>query len=250
MVTLRGDSEGAARAAPSPAAASRAPGAALEAPSAPPPLWLRVHRVTGAVPLAGFLVLHLATQLSALGGPARYQRWATLPASPVWLALELALVYVPLALHVGLGAWRVLHPDAAPGERAGVPVEGRPLLRASGVILLVFLLVHVAELRLRLYTGELAASDYYDDLCARLSSTRWGGVPLTACGYLLGIAAAAHHAAQGLYQAALGLGLVGASRASRLRRACVAFGLCCFGLGALIVIDLATGSVLIHLPGS
>ena len=48
----------------------------------------------------------------------------------------------------------------------------------------------------------------------------------------------------------IGLELIGTRRVPALRRACVLFGLCCFALGTLIVIDLATGSVLIHLPGS
>jgi succinate dehydrogenase / fumarate reductase, cytochrome b subunit len=214
------------------------------------PLWLRLQIATGAVPLAGYLALHLGTQLSALWGPNAYGRWGSVPATPAWIALELLVVYLPLVVHVGLGFWRMLHPLATPEAWAGVSPLGRQLLRASGAVLLVFLLVHITEFRLRLWTGELAPSDYYPELCARLSSTRFGGVPLVALGYLIGVAAAAHHGAQGLYQAALGLGLVGGSRATALRRACLAFGLCCFGLGALIVIDLATGSVLIHLPGS
>jgi succinate dehydrogenase/fumarate reductase cytochrome b subunit len=212
------------------------------------PPWVRLQIVLGAVPLAGYLSLHLLTQLAALSGATAHERWGVLPVSPAWVGLEVALIYVPLAAHVGLGVRRVLRPIAAPVD-AGVSPLGRQLMRASGAVLLVFLVIHVAQQRLPLWTGQLVASDSYSELCASLSSTRWGGVPLAAFGHLLGVAAAAHHGAQGLYQGALGLGLIGAPRAGAFRRFCVALGLCWFGLGALIVIDLATGSVLIHLAG-
>lgn len=212
------------------------------------PRWVRLQIVLGAVPLAGYLTLHLLTQLSALSGPNAHERWGALPMGPAWIGLEVALIYVPLVLHVGLGVRRVLRPIAAPVDAGASPL-GRQLRRVSGAVLLVFLVFHIAEWRLSLWSGKLAPSDYYPELCARLSSTRWGGVPLVAFGHLLGVAAAAHHGAQGLYQGLLGLGLIGERRAGALRRCCVALGLCWFGLGALIVIDLATGSVLIHLAG-
>lgn len=213
------------------------------------PRWVRLQILLGAVPLAGYLSLHLLTQLSALRGPNAHVRWGALPVAPAWIALEIALIYVPLVLHVGLGLRRVVRPWPAPVDPAVSPI-GRQLMRASGAVLLVFLLFHIAEWRLPLWTGQLAPSDSYAELCARLSSTRWGGVPLVAFGHLLGVAAAAHHGAHGIYRGLLGLGLIGPRRACAFRRCCVALGLCWFGLGALIVIDLATGSVLIHLAGS
>jgi succinate dehydrogenase/fumarate reductase cytochrome b subunit len=216
------------------------------------PRWVRLQIALGAVPLAGYLSLHLLTQLSALWGPNAHARWGGLPASPVWIGLEVAFVYLPLLLHVGLGVRRLLQPAAAAGaasEAAQSPLS-RQLMRVSGAVLLVFLLVHIGELRLRAWTGALVPSDYYPALCAGLSSTRWGGVPLSAFGHLLGVAAAAHHGASGLYQGVLGLGLIGAQRADAFRRCCIALGFGWFVLGALIVIDLATGSVLIHLAGS
>lgn len=214
--------------------------------AAPPP-WVRLQIALGAVPLAGYLSLHLLSQLSALWGPNAHRRWGALPSGAPWVALEILLLYVPLLAHIGLGVRRVVQPAAAPAASEVSPLA-RQLTRASGAVLLVFLLVHVAEYRVRLWSGQLAPSDYYPELCARLSSTRWGGVPLAALGHLLGVAAAAHHGARGLYQGLLGLGLIEA-RAGLARRCCLALGLCWFGLGALIVIDLATGSVLIHLAG-
>jgi hypothetical protein len=57
------------------------------------------------------------------------------------------------------------------------------------------------------------------------------------------------HGAHGVYRAALGLGLIGGSRERPWRLCCGGFGVALFTVGALIVIDLASGSVLIHLRG-
>ena len=116
--------------------------------------------------------------------------------------------------------------------------------------MLVFLLSHIWQFRVRVWTSVITPSDYYAELCASLSSTWWGGVPLVAIGYLLGTAAATLHGALGLYRAGLTLRWVGEGRQRLWGRCCAALALSLFGLGALIVIDLATGSVLIHLRGS
>jgi succinate dehydrogenase/fumarate reductase cytochrome b subunit len=209
------------------------------------------------VPLAGYLVVHLLTQASALAGPRAHVTWASAEARWSWLALEMVCIYLPLVLHVGLGMRRLARPPEVPAPAwpdeppAAAPSSlGRLIQPLSGGMLLIFLVAHVLEFRVPLWTGALAPSDYYPELCASLSSTRWGGIPLAAIGYLLGLGAAALHAAHGLYHGALRLGLVAAPRQRPWAICCSTLGLGLFGLGALIVIDLATGSVLIHLSGS
>jgi hypothetical protein len=74
-------------------------------------------------------------------------------------------------------------------------------------------------------------------------------VPLVALSYLLGVAAAAFHAAQGLYQLWVGWNVAAQNQAKRALWCCTLAGLSLFLLGTLIVIDLATGSVVIRWPG-
>jgi hypothetical protein len=203
------------------------------------------------VPLAGYLVVHLLSQASAFGGPLAYAARVGSP-SLLSLVLEIALVYAPLLVHVSLGACRVASGQSeAQGEGAG----GRALSigsmqRLSALVLLVFLLSHIWQFRVRVWTSVITPSDYYAELCESLSTTWWGGVPLVAIGYLLGTAAAALHGALGLYRAGLTLRWVADGRQRLWGRCCAALAVSLFGLGALIVIDLATGSVLIHLRGS
>ena len=65
-------------------------------------------------------------------------------------------------------------------------------------------------------------------------------------GYLLGVAAGAFHLAQGVYHACLGWEL---APRRVVARCCGALGAGLFLLGALTIIELATGSVLLHFPG-
>jgi succinate dehydrogenase/fumarate reductase cytochrome b subunit len=231
-------------------------------PGAPAPLWLRVQLWVGLLPLAGYLVVHLIRQASALWGQRAHAVWGAAEPTSSRLAVSIVLVYLPLLVHAGLGLRRLASSEqvvalgrsegsAHAARQAGL---GRPVRRAlqqlSAAVLLVFLLVHLWQFSVPSWTGALVASDYYPELCATLSSTRWGGIPWAAIGYLLGVAAAALHGAHGIYHGLLGLGFIRPGRERVWARCCGALGLSLFGLGALIVIDLATGSVLIHLPGS
>lgn len=212
-------------------------------PSSPAPVLQQVLAWTGAVPLAGFVLVHVLAQGSALWGPNAYARLVVRATSPWSLLLDVLLFYVPLLLHAALGVRQAL---------SGVGSSASPadlVQRLSAVVLLVFLLLHVWQFPARVWLGELDPVDYYPALCASLSSTAWGGVPLVAIGYLVGVAAAAVHGAGGVYRAALRSGLVSAARQRLWLRCCGVVGAAVFVLGALIVIDLATGSVLIHLRG-
>lgn len=200
--------------------------------------------MAGAVPLAGYLVLHLTTQASALAGAEGYAALTrAVDRIPGLLGLEVLVIYLPLSFHVIAGLARP--PLRSAGETGP---WWRPLQLVSGLVLLAFLGFHFWQFRWRLWTGELARADFYPELCASLSSTARGGVPLVALAYLAGVAAAAFHAARGLARAA-STWRFARGRQRLLARACAGFGFGLFVLGALIVIDLATGSVLIHLPG-
>lgn len=215
---------------------------------APAPHWLRWHSLLGVVPLAGYLILHLGAQGLALWD-ASFERWLHGGQERHLLrgALELGLLYAPLCLHVALGVRRVL--SQAPAVQARSRLGGGSRAQGlSALVLSVFLLGHVWQMEGRRWTGELDVRDLLPELCASLSSTALGGVPLVALGYLLGIAAAAFHAAHGLYRAGVGSGLVTTSGGPRLARACVLAGLGAFVLGVLMVVQLATGSLRIYLP--
>lgn len=214
----------------------------------------RLHALAGAIPLAGFALLHLIEQSAALGGRASHERSSSPLDSPARLALEIAFVYLPLGFHAGYGllasfgtARASRRGEADSAARTGLarsPLDRRTLQLATGVVLGVFLLAHLWQFRVRLWLGELEPGDFYDELCASLSSTAFGGVPLTALGYLIALAALAFHFSSGLHGACRTWNIALSARAARATTGLfVAAGVGLFVLGAITVIYLATGSV-------
>jgi succinate dehydrogenase / fumarate reductase cytochrome b subunit len=197
----------------------------------------------GALPLAGYLVLHLLTQAVAFVGEDEYgvvARW--IDDVPGVFALEIVCIYGPLLFHVGIGLLLFVG-QPSPESTGWAGRRGSLVQQASGLVLLVFLIFHVWQFRGRTWAGQLDRADFYSELCANLSSTAWGHVPLVALGYLLGLAAAAAHAGQGVYHAGLAWGWVSSGRRQGFGRACGAGAIALFILGALTVVELATGSV-------
>lgn len=198
------------------------------------------------------MLLHLLQQRAALGGRDGFERSLSRSGSLPLLALEIALVYLPLGFHAGYGVLASLARARDERQRALLtrgglvrrPLERRALQLGTGIVVGVFLLAHVWQFRVRLWTGELESGDFYDELCASLSSTAFGGVPLVALGYLLALGAVAFHFSSGLHGACRTWGIALSERAARATTGLfVTVGVLLFVLGALTVIYLATGSV-------
>jgi succinate dehydrogenase / fumarate reductase cytochrome b subunit len=165
----------------------------------PGPILRRAFSLSGVVPLGAFLLVHVAVVASALGGirslAATEDGVGRLPALGL---LEVVFVYVPLMVHGSIGAWLAASrtPAASPSP---YPRAIASAMRWTGVALLVFLVLHILELRLR--GGHAARLDGGSDaaaLVADLSST-WRGVPWWGLAYLTGTACVAFHFAVGLW---------------------------------------------------
>jgi succinate dehydrogenase/fumarate reductase cytochrome b subunit len=193
--------------------------------------------------------LHLWQQGAALQGRRHYEQGLALEPSFAVPVLEACGLYAPLLFHAAYGIKQVVwaRGPGAPSASMGAPaLQAQPWAsgqRWSAWPLLAFLALHIWQFRFRTWTGELAPADYFPELCASLSSTAWGGLPLMALAYLLGVWAAALHFYNGLCGFCWSWGIVQSARALRLARVVVGFGaaaLCM--LGTFTVIDLATGS--------
>jgi len=213
----------------------------------------RLHALAGAVPLGAFLVLHLVEQSAVLRAADGHGQSLLGAGSPGLLALEILLVYVPLCFHAGYGVLTSLEQARARRQAGAAPTAGRLARRAidrgalqlaTGVVVGLFLLAHLWQFRVRLWTGDLEPADFLDELCAGLSSTAFGGLPLTALGYLIALGAVAFHFSNGLYGACRTWGIALGERGARAATGLfVAAGVGLFALGAITVIYLATGSV-------
>lgn len=208
------------------------------------PLGRRLHTLAGAVVLGAFLVEHLLTNASILGGAASFdhvvgsiQRWP-------WVGVfEVVFILVPLAFHALVGL-RMLARGAADAEidRYGdrrLWVVGR----ASAVVTFAFVTGHFFELRAqRLFFGG-GPEATYTILTEHLSRT-WFGIPWVAVLYVIGIAATCFHFATGVFAASALRGWA----TSRMRLLTFLVGGGLFLIGFLTVLAFATGTRLSNPP--
>jgi succinate dehydrogenase / fumarate reductase cytochrome b subunit len=201
----------------------------------------RIFSLSGVLPLGLFLTAHLGVCGAALFGRDVFVGTVTrVDQAPLLHVLEVLFIYLPLAVHGGLGAWMVVTRQALP-SRPYSRALGRAL-RASGIVALAFIAWHAWALRVR--GSGSGAAEYYSRLAETLSSTwwtasaspEWRGVPFVALAYLVGVAATVFHFAVGLW----GFGV--SWRGARAGLACAALGTVLVLLGANTVVCFATGS--------
>jgi succinate dehydrogenase/fumarate reductase cytochrome b subunit len=164
-----------------------------------PPVVRRILSFTGVFPLGVFLLAHLALNARApLGGEGAFARSVlAVHRIPALAVFEWLLVVLPLLLHAAVGTWLVL---------TGRPLSGaspypRPMhaaVRATGMVALAFLAMHLPELRFRVPAARLGGHELATVLVADLSST-WHGVPWRGVAYLVGTACVTFHFVTGVW---------------------------------------------------
>jgi hypothetical protein len=187
------------------------------------------------VPLAVFVPVHVACYATALLG-ARDYGVGTRDGLGLLFVLEVLLVWGPLAFHSALGARIALGPlEPELDER-----DRSVVLRITGALAALFVLVHAAWFELPLLSGERASEDLPELLAARLSSTV-EGLPLNAAVHVLGLATVSVHVAVAVprFFEKWGIGNVTVAR----RGARLASGIL-FAAGTATVIEFATGSAI------
>jgi len=114
-------------------------------------LWRRLHSLSGVLPLGAFLCYHVFENLSALRGPAAYDEMVnhvnTMLPRGFFYGLELVTIVLPLAYHALYGVWVAATGRPNVGRYAYAGNWGYLTQRITGVIALLFLLVHVGTLR-------------------------------------------------------------------------------------------------------
>lgn len=201
----------------------------------------KLFSLSGVVPLGAFVLLHLWTTAALLTSQSTYERQVgVLHGGPVTVGLEVVLILLPLAFHGVYGAWLALQkrPQAhAYGTDLTLSLE-----RISGLVVLLFVLAHLRATLLPAWTGQLVVGSYSTRLVEQLSSLEWG-IPWTALGYLIGLAATAFHLSAGLSSFSKTWGYVNGPRAER--RAQLLFrslGIAVFVIGAATIVTVATGT--------
>jgi succinate dehydrogenase / fumarate reductase, cytochrome b subunit len=193
------------------------------------------------VPLGAFLVVHLVANARVLRGDAAFERSTSLLAHiPALGLVELLVVYAPLALHAGIGLW-LLASRRSIAVPSPYPPALRGWVRATALVALAFLALHLPDLRGR-FLGSPPSGAAVATMLAEELSTTWHGVPWRGALYLLGSASVTFHFAAGLWGA---FATTRRGADPRTRRAgawgAVVLGACMWLLFADVVVFHATG---------
>ncbi len=208
-------------------------------------LWLlRLYSATGVVPVGAFFVLHLWINARAMQGRVAYEGLVDrLQTVRGLLLIEIVLIHAPLLFHAVYGIFVTIGRVPALPEPPYTRSWSRSMQRMTGIVTFAFVAYHLLELRLPALLGRMRPPDFFPTLCDTLSSTTSLGIPVAATVYLLGLAAASYHLANGLSRFCFRVGLVGSERASRIvSLGCSLLGAALFLLGASTVVYFATGS--------
>jgi succinate dehydrogenase/fumarate reductase cytochrome b subunit (b558 family) len=203
----------------------------------------KLHSLSGALPVGGFLVFHLWTNAKALNGQEQFDAAVRdIGHIPYLRLVELGAILLPLAFHAIYGVKLAFDAKYNVGRYSFTRNWAFTLQRITGLLALVFIGYHLWEYWGQKVAGKMAPEQFYPSLCAHMSST-WHGVPLVAIAYILGIAASVYHFANGLWGFCFSWGITVSRRSQRMAATVFGLvGLAVFLLGANTAIYFATGS--------
>ncbi len=197
-------------------------------------LLLKVHSLTGLVPIGLFLTFHFLINSLRTVGVLPYQ-WSidVINNLPFLIWIEISIIYIPLLFHsfVGIYITQVAKLNVI---RYRYPRNWMYVLqRVTGAVVFVFLIYHMGTtVAPKLWYGHhlFEAAPFLIDVMNQEFAT-WTGRTI----YLVGILSATFHFANGLWAFCISWGIIVGPRAQR--NASIVFML--FG-GALTVLGFAT----------
>lgn len=211
----------------------------------------RLHSLSGVLPVGVFLIVHLWTNASALGGREPFDHAVDeIQKLPVLPLVEVVGVLLPLFFHAFFGVY--LATKARPNVVHYSHARNWAFVfqRITGGVAFFFILAHLWELRVQKWLFGMSHHAFYDTLSSHLSQVRFG-LPVVALFYLVGIGASVFHLVNGLVTFTMTWGLVTSRRAQgRLTYAAAALGLALFLLGASTVLSFSTGTLISKAPVS
>ena len=150
----------------------------------------RIHSLTGMLPLGVFLLEHITVNSFAIAGPDHFRRVAaSLGGFPMVAVIELFGIAVPLMIHSVIGC--LIATELPQRGSREWPTRREIVQRATGVLLLPYLIYHVWSTRL---SPEVTVkhADLFDVMHRQVSGA--GGLVFHAVGVIL----AAWHLGNGL----------------------------------------------------
>jgi succinate dehydrogenase / fumarate reductase cytochrome b subunit len=200
-------------------------------------LILRLHSLSGLLPVGMYMVVHLLTNATVLGGAAAFQKNVDTihslgPALPL---VEWTFIFLPILFHAIVGVWIIRSGRSNSSRYAFASNIRYTLQRATAWIALVFILWHVFHMH-GWFHNELWEEHLLKPLgghqfhweSATSSLAAAMASPLTKIAYLVGVTACIYHFANGLWTMGITWG-VWESAAAQRRANWV-----CGGIGAFV----------------
>ena len=171
--------------------------------------WLRrLHSLTGIVPVGGFILFHFYENGTIFYGAAAYDKMATEARGVRYLELmEIFLIFIPLLYHALYGLFIATY---ARNNTATYNYSRNNLFmwqRATGVMVLLFILYHVWQFR---FTSFWSTHASVEAVSANLSQ-----IPIFIF-YVIGVIATAFHLGNGLWTFLITWGITVGQRSQRI----------------------------------
>jgi succinate dehydrogenase / fumarate reductase cytochrome b subunit len=184
----------------------------------------KLMSLTGVIPIGLFMIFHLVVNSYALRGEAEFNTGAkAISYLPFVLVVELGAIFVPLIFHAVYGLFIV----AESQSNTGTYQYGRnwlySLQRWSGVVALVYILIHVISTTGVRWTYEATGGpmghEYgYKAITYAAMAYRFAN-PLYLLLYVVGILAASFHLGNGLFNFGIRWGITIGKEAQRISAA-------------------------------
>lgn len=207
-------------------------------------LILRLHSLSGLLPVGAYMVIHLITNASVLGGPDTFQRQVNTIHSlgPALPFVEWTFIFLPLIFHAVVGVI-IIRSGLSNTSSYRLAGNFRYLLqRATAWIALFFIFYHVFQMHGWIHAGWWTraihnyGAQFNADLATSSAVRALASVPVRIA-YVVGILACVYHLANGCWTMGITWGLWTTPAAQRRANwLCAAIGVivAAIGLGALV----------------
>ncbi len=182
-------------------------------------VWHKLHSLSGIIPVGFYMLQHLTLNSFSLAGEAHFNGVIAFFGSIPWyvlLAMEVLLIWMPLAFHAGYGLLITNRGESNYfGNYRWSQNRMYMLQRYSGAFLFLFLIFHVSMTTGRKYVTGDDHLIMYAEWQRMLSQA---GYLLTVV-YLLGVLAASYHLSYGVWNFCIRWGIaIGDQAQARVQR--------------------------------
>lgn len=166
----------------------------------------RLFSLSGLIPVGAFLVVHLLTNASVLGGAASFQARVDMIHSlgPLLVPVEFAFIFLPMLFHAAVGFAIIAGGLPNVGSYPYMGNVRYTLQRATGMIAFAFILWHIIQLH---WLGAPLGGGRFDPHHATSSAATVIAPLGVSLLYAIGVLSAVFHLSNGLWTIGITWGL-------------------------------------------